>query len=97
MRVDGGWLAVVHEVYHPRDSERIYLHRFVLLSEELVLVAMTEPFYFEQRGVEFCAGLARVGSRLVASYGVGDARARLAVVEWEAIRRQLHAPDARLD
>ncbi len=89
-----GWLGVTHSVAWPGGDARIYLHRFVLFSADLTIVAATEPFYFEQRGVEFCTGLARGdGDRLVVSYGIEDRRARLATLDlacvWRALREDL--------
>jgi hypothetical protein len=54
----------------------MYLHRFVLLDDQLQLVSMTDPFYFEKLGIDFCAGLALVDGKLVASYSVNDGSAR---------------------
>lgn len=88
VRVDGGWIFVAHDVAFP-GSGRIYLHRFVRLDDQLRLVSMTDPFYFEQLGIEFCAGLARIGDKLVASYSVNDGSARLGIFDWDAIRRKL--------
>jgi tetratricopeptide (TPR) repeat protein len=89
-RVDGGWLFVVHDVAFPGDG-RLYLHRFVLLNEQLKLVSMSDPFYFERLGIEFCAGLAEVEGKLVASYAVNDGAARLAIFDWERVRGSLRA------
>jgi FkbM family methyltransferase len=86
--VDDGWIFCVHDVAF-MDSRRVYLHRFVFIDEKLQLVSMTDPFYFEQLGIEFCAGLARVGDKLVASYAVNDGSARLAAFEYARIRRAL--------
>ena len=89
VRVEGGWIFVVHDVAFPGGSGRIYLHRFVMLDDQHRLVSMTDPFYFEQLGIEFCAGLAQVGDALVASYAVNDGSARLGVFDWKAVRRAL--------
>jgi hypothetical protein len=89
VRVEGGWLFVVHDVAFPPGGGRLYLHRFVRLDDRLRLVSMTEPFYFERLGIEFCAGLAQVGDKLVASYAVNDGSARLGIFDWGAIRRAL--------
>lgn len=72
----GGWLCLTHEVtWRP---ERVYLHRFVAFDADFKIIALSDPFYFERVGIEFCAGLARDGNHLVASYGVNDASAHLA-------------------
>lgn len=88
VRIDGGWIFIVHDVAFP-GSGRIYQHRFVQLDDQLRLVAMTAPFYFERLGIEFCAGLARVGDKLVASYSVNDGSARLGIFDWDRVRRKL--------
>jgi len=87
-RVEGGWIFVVHDVAFP-GSGRMYLHRFVFIDDQCQLVSMTDPFYFEKLGIEFCAGLALVDGKLVASYAVNDGSARLGIFEWSRIRRAL--------
>jgi FkbM family methyltransferase len=88
VRVDGGWLFAVHDVAFP-GSGRMYLHRFVLIDDKLELVSMTDPFYFEKLGIEFCAGLALVDGKLVASYSVNDGSARFGIFDWEQVREKL--------
>lgn len=75
----GMWLAIVHEVAHD-ENRRIYEHRFVCFdeNEDMAITGVSDPFSFkEHREIEFCAGLALKGSRLVASFGVRDAEAWL--------------------
>jgi glycosyltransferase involved in cell wall biosynthesis len=74
-----GWICLVHEVLF--NPQRIYLHRFVRLNAEYVIQAVSEPFFFAQKGIEFAAGLAWNGGTLVASFGVNDASAHLAFFE----------------
>lgn len=82
-----GWLCVTHEVtWRP---ERVYLHRFVYLDAGFKITHITEPFYFKQIGIEFCAGLALDGERLVASFGVNDASAHLAFFDQSKIDNAL--------
>ena len=88
VNVDDGWIFVIHDVAFP-GSSRIYLHRFVFFDDQLRLVSMTDPFYFERLGIEFCAGLARVGDKLVASYSVNDGSARFGVFDLATVRRSL--------
>lgn len=78
VRIPDGWLFVVHAVTVDEAGEgRTYLHRFVKMSTEMRVVAASEPFYFLRRGIEFCAGLAVDGDRLVVSFGVEDREAYL--------------------
>lgn len=73
----GIWLAIVHEVAED-SGRRIYEHRFVEFDEAAgwKIVSTSPPFAFrEPRAIEFCAGLAVKGMRLVATFGVNDAEA----------------------
>ena len=88
VRVESGWIFCVHDVAFP-GSGRMYLHRFVFIDDQFQLVSMTDPFYFEKLGIEFCAGLALVDGKLVASYAVNDGSARLGIFDWERVRREL--------
>jgi len=90
IRVDGGWLCIVHDVARP-DCGRIDLHRFVLMADDFQLVSMTDPFFFERKGVEFCAGLAYDGERLVASFGTEDHLVHFGIFSLAAVRPQLRA------
>jgi len=80
--LDGSrWIAAVHEVAFA--GRRIYEHRFVVFDEaaDWAITEVSPPFAFrETRTIEFCAGLARDGDDLVASFGVNDAEAWLARV-----------------
>lgn len=75
---DGGYLCIIHDVTFSGHN-RTYLHRFVKLDASFALVGMTDGFYFVKRGIEFAAGLARRGDDLIASFGVDDSSAYLAV------------------
>jgi len=88
VRVDGGWIFCVHDVAFP-GSGRMYLHRFVFVDDKLQLVSMTDLFYFEKLGIEFCAGLALVDGKLVASYAVNDGSARLGIFDLKRVRKEL--------
>ncbi len=78
--VDRGFLFVVHETVAFEDNNRVYPHRFVLLDDDFALAQVSPQFFFRGRGLEFCAGLAQRGDRLVASFGVDEAEAYLATM-----------------
>ncbi|HTA37145.1 MAG TPA: hypothetical protein VK761_10545, partial [Solirubrobacteraceae bacterium] len=83
VRVEDGHLFVIHETVREARVLR-YLHRFVLLDEQLRLTALTPRFTFTGDSVEFCAGMAARGDDLVLSFGVSDAAAGLAVLPRQA-------------
>jgi len=89
----GGWLCLIHEVAVFNEGGRAYEHRFVWFDEHLRLAKVSEAFAFrELRTIEFAAGLATLGDRLVASFGVRDAEAWLAEMAMEDVWRLLSSP-----
>jgi hypothetical protein len=89
----GEWLAVIHEVAMVK-GRRVYEHRFVLFSEDdWSIAAVSPPFAFrESRAIEFCAGLALRGGKLIATFGVRDAEAWMAEMAVEQVRSILESP-----
>jgi glycosyltransferase involved in cell wall biosynthesis len=89
---EDGWLALVHEVRVLRDGgQRHYRHRFVWFDQAARLCRVSRSFFFQNRGIEFAAGLAwhTDGRRLMISYGVEDQEARVATVDAEEVWRVL--------
>jgi hypothetical protein len=91
LQFDEGWLGLVHEVAG-LGSRRVYEHRFIWLDADLELRRVSPAFAFRERqAIEFAAGLAINGHRLVASYGVRDAEAWITAIEADDLRRMLYA------
>ena len=88
--VEGGPLFATHEASD--DGRRAYVHRFVLLDAAFRVAAISPPFRFTGEDVEFCAGLARSGERLVLTYGIGDRAAGIAVASVDEIAGLLSPP-----
>lgn len=85
----GGWLCLIHETAHLPHG-RAYEHRFVWFDHGLGLAKMSPLFAFRERqAIEFAAGLAVMGDRLVASLGVRDAEAWLVEIAAEDVWRLL--------
>ncbi len=78
-----GWLAVVHEARYLSTGVRYYWHRFAYYDQDFTKVQFSRPFYFNDKVIEFCAGMCWLpgADRLVISYGYKDAEARIATVE----------------
>lgn len=90
--LDGGHLCLIHEGIDFDDGSRIYLHRFVWFDAAWRLARLSPPFALRQQGIEFAAGLARLGERLAISYGLWDREARLAFVSLAGVRELLAPP-----
>jgi predicted GH43/DUF377 family glycosyl hydrolase len=85
-----GYLAVIHEVAFSGD-QRAYEHRLAWFDNALALRRISQPFAFrETRAIEFAAGLAVLGDRVVVSFGVRDAEAWLVEVPSENIEALLY-------
>jgi hypothetical protein len=90
----GNRIAVVHEVAGGSGKPVEYTHRFVVFSQDMTSVKIGKPFFFQKRGIEFCAGLAVVkddasSEHLWISYGVEDKRAFLAEVSDDTLKEVL--------
>jgi hypothetical protein len=85
---DGGYLCMAHDVTWS-GTYRTYLHRFVWFDGDLAVRKMSDLFYFENRGIEYCCGLAFDGMRLVASYSMNDSNANLATFDPDRVRASL--------
>jgi len=85
VRVEGGWLALIHESVIFEDYSRVYPHRAVMFDAAFRMVAATEPFYFLERGVEYCAGLAERDGQLYASFGFWDREAYIARMPLDSV------------
>jgi tetratricopeptide (TPR) repeat protein len=78
--VDGGVLFCIHEALDFGGPRR-YLHRWVLFDPEWRLSAVSPRFHFADHDIEICTGLAKRGSELIASFGINDRIAALAVMD----------------
>jgi predicted GH43/DUF377 family glycosyl hydrolase/tetratricopeptide (TPR) repeat protein len=78
--IEGGHLALIHDGVRFEEGWRVYVHRWVWFDPDWRLARVSAPFIFQERGVEFAAGLAQHGDDLVISYGVWDREAWLATV-----------------
>jgi hypothetical protein len=88
-----GWIAVTHTAHAlPNESyKRYYSHRFVQYAPDFRIKAVSLPFCFHDREIEFCAGMCwhRNETQMVISYGVRDCEARIATVDVAEIQRML--------
>ena len=77
------WIFAVH--YAARMPQKAtafllpsyYLHRFVVISDDCSIRAISPEFFLEHRGTEFCAGLAIDLNSVIVSYGYEDHGTRI--------------------
>jgi glycosyltransferase involved in cell wall biosynthesis len=88
-----GYLAIVHEARQiPGAPGRYYSHRFVSWDDDFKVTAISKPFGFHEKTIEYAMGLCwhPDGRRLVISYGFKDCEARLATVDPDEVIAWLH-------
>jgi hypothetical protein len=81
---DGSWLGVGHEMSWVK-SRKFYFHTFFLCNSHGKMTATSPPFKMATEGIEFAAGMAIDGDRVVISFGVDDMHCRLGVTSLSAI------------
>jgi Uncharacterised nucleotidyltransferase len=87
-----GWLAITHEAQHlPGKRLRYYMHRFAWFDDNYKLRALSKPFVFNDKAIEFVAGLCWHPNQrdLVLSYGHRDGEARIGTVKHCEVREWL--------
>lgn len=85
---DGLWLGAGHEMRHTH-GRKFYWHTFFTVGDDGQLVAKSRPVKIATENIEFAAGMAREGDRLVVSYGVEDGMCRLAETSLDAVLASL--------
>jgi len=91
---NGKWLCVIHEVAI-NGGHRVYEHRFVEFDEYAgwAISAVSPPFTLKVKiSIEFVAGLALKGDRLILTFGEMDEFAWLAEVSLTQVRQILASP-----
>lgn len=73
---DDAWLGVGHEMQLVQDR-KYYWHVWYLVDSRGKMKAASPPMKLAQNGIEFAAGLAIDGDRVVVSFGVDDMECRL--------------------
>lgn len=91
-----GFLYLIHEAFDHYGGHRHYTHRFVWLDHAMSLVAVSDPFFFTKKSIEFAAGLASADAdTLVASFGLEDGAAWMATMNADDVRAMLRQNRAR--
>lgn len=67
-------IGIVHDViYNSGNEDNVYLHRFIALDDEaLEIIAVSNPFYFEHRGIEYTGGMQLENNQVRIMYSVRE-------------------------
>lgn len=89
---DGTYLAVVHRLFTRiivNNTHRFYVHYFAQYDKEGKIIKLSRGFIFENRGVEFAAGLTTQGDNFLVSYGSKDVSSHIAILPQELVLKSL--------
>lgn len=82
------WLGVGHEMRY-LQGKKFYWHTFFKVDGSGQLLARSQPMKIAKNGIEFAAGMAIDGDRVVISFGVDDAECKIGETSLEALRAEL--------
>lgn len=85
---ENAWLGVGHEMSFV-NSKKHYWHTFYLVDARGKMTATSEPMKLAQNGIEFAAGMAIDGDRVVISFGVDDMDCRIGETSLAAVMELL--------
>lgn len=86
---DDAWLGIGHEMKFV-NNKKYYWHTWYLVDSRGVMTAASEPMKLASNGIEFAAGLAIDGNRVVVSFGVDDMESKLGETQLSAVLAALH-------
>ena len=81
---DDAWLGVGHEMKFV-NGRKFYWHIWYLVDSRGQMTAASEPMKLASAGIEFAAGMAVDGDRVVVSYGVDDMESWLGETSLSAV------------
>ena len=78
------WLGVGHEMKF-LNGKKHYWHTFYLVDSRGKMTRVSEPMKLAPNGIEFAAGMAIDGDRMVVSFGVDDMECRIGETKLSAV------------
>lgn len=86
---ENGYLVLVHEVVF--DQKYVYMHRFLQLDNDFKILAMSRPFFYKHKAVEYCCGMTidHSGRNLLMTIGVDDKEAYFVTIAIDKVKSML--------
>jgi hypothetical protein len=83
----GRYLGVAHLDREYVDLKHYRRHVFVVIDRDMNLEQVSEPFFFQRKGLEFACGLSNHDSGLVLAFGVMNRTAEFCILPYEELSR----------
>ena len=87
---EDAWLGIGHEMKWI-NHKKFYWHVFYTVDDRGKMVSASPPCKLAPEGIEFAAGLAIDGDRVVVSFGVDDMDCRLGETNLSAVLEMLRS------
>jgi len=85
---DDAWLGIGHEMKWV-NSKKFYFHTWYAVDSRGKMTAASEPMKLAPNGIEFAAGMAIDGDRVVVSFGVDDMECKIGETSLSAVMETL--------
>ena len=85
---DDAWLGIGHEMKF-LNNLKFYWHTFYLVDAKGKMKAASAPMKLASNGIEFAAGMAIDGDRVVISFGVDDMECKIGETRLSAVMELL--------
>jgi len=85
---DDAWLGIGHEMKFV-NSKKYYWHCWYVVDSSGSMTSVSEPMKLVSNGIEFAAGLAIDGDRVVVSFGVDDMECKLGETRLSAVMEMM--------
>lgn len=85
------YLSIIHEVIFKNNIKICYIHRFILYDIDYNIEKISKPFYFDNKGVEFCRGLSlnHENNKIIITIGIDDKISRIYFIKNEYVLNML--------
>jgi hypothetical protein len=83
----GKYLGVAHFDREYVDRKHYRRHVFVVIDRDMNLEQISEPFFFQRRGLEFACGLSNHDSGLILSFSVMNQTAEFCILPFQELSR----------
>jgi len=87
---DDAWLGIGHEMQFLK-SKKHYWHTWYLVDSRGKMTSVSEPMKLVPNGIEFAAGMAIDGDRVVVSFGVDDMECKIGETRLSAVMEHMES------
>lgn len=89
-----GYIALIHlvDLFNSEAGRKnaVYRHAFVTWDKDFNFIDVSEPFHFMGADIEFCAGMAQLGDKMLITFGFQDNAAYILEAPISLIEEYLH-------